>query len=57
MRWESDAPHNYRVQASADLNDWQTVVEDVAGAEGTLSRTLDIGQATGPTYLRIARTP
>ncbi len=57
MTWESDAQHNYRVQASADLNDWQTVVEDVAGAEGTLSRTLDIGQATGTTYLRIARTP
>ena len=39
LKWEAAASHNYRIQASIDLFDWQTVIEDIAGVDGTLSRT------------------
>ncbi|MBI4662740.1 MAG: hypothetical protein HY735_28330 [Verrucomicrobia bacterium] len=57
MSWESSAKQNYAIQASADLRDWQTVISDLVGVEGTLSRTLEIKEAPQPLFLRVAALP
>ncbi|MEK7685051.1 MAG: hypothetical protein AAB466_06490 [Verrucomicrobiota bacterium] len=57
LSWESSARHNYNIQASADFNNWQTVVDDLIGADGTLSSTLDIGAAPQTLFLRVGRLP
>ena len=57
LSWESSAKQNYKIQASIDLGVWQTVVEDVPGSDGVLSRTLEIGAAPQTMFLRIAAVP
>ena len=57
LTWESSAKENYKIQASTDLGVWQTVVEDVPGSDGVLSRTLEIGPAPQSIFLRIAAVP
>ncbi|MBM3836942.1 MAG: hypothetical protein FJ398_03080 [Verrucomicrobia bacterium] len=57
LTWESSAKQNYRIQASTDLNAWNTVVDDVAGADGVLSRTLEVGAVSQAMFLRVASLP
>ncbi|MBI2948918.1 MAG: hypothetical protein HYY23_14855 [Verrucomicrobia bacterium] len=57
LTWESSAKQNYRIQASTDLNAWNTVVDDVAGADGLLSRTLEVGAVSRTMFLRVAAMP
>lgn len=57
LSWESSARHNYKIQASTDFRNWQTIVEDVIGADGTLTSTLDIGSAPQTRFLRVGRMP
>jgi hypothetical protein len=57
LSWESSTNHNYKIQASADFKNWLTVVEDLPGVEGSLSRTLGIGSAPQTLFFRVAATP
>lgn len=57
LSWEGASRHNYRLQASDDLQTWQTVVEDVAGVDGVAERMLDISQAPSTLFLRVAAVP
>src|SRR5439155_1620437 len=57
VSWESSAQHNYKIQASTDFSNWQTVIDDAAGADGILSRTLNLGAAPQTLFLRIGRMP
>jgi hypothetical protein len=57
LSWESSARQNYQIQASTDLNDWQTVVDDLIGADGTLSRNLQIAEMPQAVFLRLRATP
>lgn len=57
LSWEGSVTHNYTIQASADLNDWQTVIQDIAGADGIVSRTLNTSAAPSTLFLRIGAMP
>ena len=57
LSWESSARNNYKIQASTDFSNWQTVIDDLIGANGILSRTLDIGAAPQTRFLRVGRVP
>ncbi|MCI0534854.1 MAG: hypothetical protein L0Z50_06475 [Verrucomicrobiales bacterium] len=57
LSWEASARHNYKIQASTDLGLWQTVVEDITGADGLLSPTLDLSAVPQSVFLRVARSP
>ena len=57
LSWESSAKYNYKIQATTDFTNWQTVIEDLIGADGVLSRTLNIAEAPQTLYLRVARMP
>jgi hypothetical protein len=57
LSWESSAKNNYLIQASTDFGNWQTVVDDLAGVDGVLSRTLNIGAAPQTLFLRVGRIP
>lgn len=57
LSWEGSPRHNYRLQASDDLQSWQTVVEDIAGADGVVTRKLDISAAPSTLFLRVGAMP
>lgn len=57
LSWEGSAKNNYRIQASTDLSNWQTVVDDLVGADGIVSRTLDISASPTSLFLRIRAMP
>ena len=57
LSWEGLAQKNYKIQASADFAEWNTVVDDVVGADGVISRTLDLGTANPTLFLRVASVP
>ncbi|MBI2927632.1 MAG: hypothetical protein HYY24_18200 [Verrucomicrobia bacterium] len=57
LSWEGSARHNYRIQGSTVFSDWQTVVDDIVGSDGVLSRTLDIAAAPSTLFLRVGATP
>jgi hypothetical protein len=57
LSWEGSTRNNYKIQASNDLNNWQTVVDDLVGADGVLSRTLDLGAPTQTLFLRLRAMP
>jgi hypothetical protein len=57
LSWESSARHNYKIQATTDFGSWQTVIDDLVGADGVLSRTLDTGAAPETLFLRVRRVP
>jgi hypothetical protein len=57
LSWQASASRNYKIQASTDFRNWQTVVEDLAGVDGMLSRTLGIASAPQNLFFRVAATP
>lgn len=57
LSWEGSPFHNYKIQASDDLETWSTVVEDVAGVDGVAARTLDISAAPSTLFLRVGAMP
>lgn len=57
LTWESSAKQNYRIQASTDLSAWNTVVDDLTGVDGVLSRTLEVGAVSKTMFLRVASIP
>jgi hypothetical protein len=48
---------SWSIQASTDLNAWNTVADDVTGADGLLSRTLEVGAVSQTMFLRVASLP
>ncbi|MBM3832622.1 MAG: hypothetical protein FJ403_04995 [Verrucomicrobia bacterium] len=58
VSWEGSAKQNYKTLASTHLTMWQTVVDDVGGADGIVSRNLDFSLAgTQPLFLRVGSIP
>jgi len=57
LSWESSAKQNYKIQATTDFRDWSTVVDDIVGAEGSVSRTLDISAGPQALFLRVGAIP
>jgi hypothetical protein len=57
MTWESSARNNYQIQASTDFNNWETLVDDVVGADGVISRTLDLAAFPQAMFLRVRALP
>ncbi len=57
LRWEGSSQSNYRLVASDNLMDWSTVVEDIPGEEGIVTRVFDISAAPQTLFLRIASLP
>jgi hypothetical protein len=57
LEWEGSAQTNYRIDASTDATAWQTVIEDIPGTDGVVSRTLDLAAAPNAVFFRIAAMP
>ncbi|MEO6034854.1 MAG: hypothetical protein ABIQ35_06340 [Verrucomicrobiota bacterium] len=59
IRWQGSALKHYQLLANADLNttDWKTVVEDIPGTDGIVSRTFDFSAAPQTLFMRIKATP
>ena len=57
LSWHGSLDFNYSIQTSTDLTNWQTIVEDIAGIEGTLSRTVSFAPAVEKAFLRLERKP
>ena len=57
LKWEGEASHNYRLVASDNLVNWSTVVEDIPGVDGTVTREFDISAAPQTLFLQIASLP
>ena len=63
LTWEGSADKNYKILGSAnvtgptDAPNWETIVQDIPGASGTIERTLDISTAPQVAFLRIAQVP
>ena len=63
LAWNGSAAKNYKVLAIGDLasaNDitkWQTVVQDIPGANGTVSVKLDISNGPQYAFLRVQPVP
>jgi hypothetical protein len=63
LSWQGSADKNYKILATTnllgptDFSNWQTVVQDIPGVSGLITRKLDI--AAGPQYafLRVAPMP
>jgi hypothetical protein len=60
LSWQGRADRNYKILGIRDLlqaNDitkWQTVVQDIPGANGLVSRKLDISAGPQYAFLRVA---
>jgi len=61
LSWDGVALKNYRILASTDLGSptalWQTFVDDIPGANGVLSRTLDISAGPPGLFMQIKSLP
>jgi hypothetical protein len=63
LSWQGSAGSNYKILATDDLQgpgdftNWQTVAQDIPGADGPVSRTLSIAGGTQYAYLRVAPMP
>lgn len=60
VSWESSAKKNYRLLANTDLANptgWQVVSTDIPGADGLITRTLDISAGPQAAYLRLQPIP
>lgn len=57
LSWAGSARSAYRIHASADLANWQTVVEDVLGVDGVVTSRLDMSGAPNPVFLRVSAIP
>ncbi|MGC8990464.1 MAG: hypothetical protein ACP5MD_10105 [Verrucomicrobiia bacterium] len=63
VTWQGSAEKNYKIVGTTDLfgptdfTNWQTIVQDIPGVDGEISRTLDISGAPKIAYLRIRAAP
>lgn len=63
VTWQGSAEKNYKIVGTTDLfgpsdfTNWQTIVQDIPGVDGEISRTLDISGAPKVAYLRIRAAP
>ena len=59
LRWQGSALKHYQLIANADLNtsNWKTVVDDIPGADGIVSRTFDVSAAPQTLFMRIRAMP
>lgn len=63
VTWQGSAEKNYKIVGTTDLlgpadfTNWQTIVQDIPGVDGEISRTLDISEAPKVAYLRIRAAP
>lgn len=60
VSWEGSAKKNYRLLASTDLSNpsgWQLVSSDIPGADGLITRTLDISAGPQAAFLRVQTLP
>ncbi len=59
ISWEGSAKKNYRLLASNDLtsSNWQTVVQDIPGADGVVTRTFDVSAAPQALFMRLRALP
>lgn len=63
LAWEGSAKKNYKVLAKGDLlgdnniAQWQTIVQDIPGADGTVSVKIDISAGPQYAFLRVVPVP
>jgi hypothetical protein len=63
LSWQGTADKNYKILATDDLqgmgdfSNWQTIVQDIPGTNGLVSRTLSVAGARQYAFLRIAPMP
>jgi hypothetical protein len=63
LTWQGSADRNYKIlgtsnlAGSFDFSNWQTVVEDIPGTNGTVSAKLDISHGPQYAFLRVAPMP
>jgi hypothetical protein len=59
LEWDAVATKNYKVFATTDVagGDWQTLVEDIPGKDGLITRTLDIAVGPQTAFLKIRGVP
>lgn len=57
LSWDGSASSNYRIQATEDFSEWQTVADDILGTNGVVSSTLDIAAAPRTLFLRVGAMP
>jgi hypothetical protein len=59
ISWEGSAAKNYRLLANNDLTtaDWQTVVEDIHGIDGVVTRKFDVSAGPQTLFMRIKALP
>ncbi len=59
ISWAATASKNYKIQGTRDIinPDWQTVVEDIPGVNGSIQKTLNLATAPQTAFLRIAAVP
>lgn len=63
VSWPGSESKNYKIVGTSnlfgpgDFTNWQTIVEDIPGASGTITRTLDIAAGPQAAYLRVASIP
>lgn len=57
LSWEGSASSNYKIQATTDFASWQTVIQDIAGKDGLVTRTLGTADAPSTLYLRVGSMP
>ena len=63
LAWDASADKSYKILGTAnllgpaDFSNWETIVQDIAGANGVVSRTLDISAAPQVAFLRLQQVP
>jgi len=59
ISWEGSATKNYRLLANSDLTtaDWRTVLEDIHGIDGIVTRKFDISAGPQTLFMRIRALP
>jgi hypothetical protein len=55
LKWESSPKGSYKIQAATNFENWQTVVDDIPGADQAIRSTLDIAAGPQALYLRVHR--
>jgi hypothetical protein len=63
LAWQGSAASSYKILAidnladTADPTNWQTIVQDISGLDGTVTRVLDVAAGPQCAFLRVAPMP